>query len=82
MSINGIIGGIINSVKVIKTKTGKDMAFFTMEDRERMIDVTVFPNVYEKCKNELKEDYIVFTRGKKDGNDKWLADTIERIGSV
>ena len=82
VSINGIIGGIINSVKVIKTKTGKDMAFVTMEDRERMIDVTVFPNVYDKCKNELKEGYIVFTRGKKDGNDKWLADTIERIGSI
>ena len=82
VSNNGLFGGIINSVKVIKTKTDKEMAFVTIEDRENIIDVTVFPNVYSRCSLSLKEGYVVFTKGKKDGNNKWIADNIERIGSV
>ena len=82
MSNNGLFGGIISSVKIIKTKTDKEMAFVTIEDRENIIDVTVFPNVYSRCSLSLKEGYIVFTKGKKDGKNKWIADNIERIGSV
>ena len=68
----GVIGGIINSVKVIKTKNGKEMCFLQLEDRETIIDVTVFPNVYTACKHNLVEGNIVFTKGRKDGNNKWL----------
>ena len=75
-------GGIINAVKVIKTKKGDDMAFLTVEDRTSIIDVTVFPSVYKKCKYEMKEGYIVYTKGRIDGQNKWIADSIERIGSV
>ncbi|MBP3905765.1 MAG: DNA polymerase III subunit alpha [Peptostreptococcaceae bacterium] len=78
----GVIGGIINSVKVIKTKNGKEMCFLQLEDRETIIDVTVFPNVYTACKHNLVEGNIVFTKGRKDGNNKWLSDNIERLGCV
>ena len=78
----GVIGGIINSVKVIKTKNGKEMCFLQLEDRETIIDVTVFPNVYTACKHNLIEGNIVFTKGRKDGNNKWLSDNIEQIGRV
>ena len=78
----GVIGGIINSAKVIKTKTGKEMCFIQLEDREAIIDVTVFPNVYSKFKFDIKEGNIIFTKGRKDGNNKWLADSVESIGKI
>ena len=78
----GVIGGIINSAKVIKTKTGKEMCFIQLEDREAIIDVTVFPNVYSKFKFDIAEGNIIFTKGRKDGNNKWLADSVESIGKI
>ena len=78
----GVFGGIINNIKVIKTKTGKDMAFCQIEDRETTIDVTIFPNVYPKCKFALKEGNIVFTKGNKDGNNKWIAEMMESVARV
>ena len=82
VSQSGVIGGIINSVKVIKTKQGKDMCFIQLEDRETIIDVTVFPNVHSIFKHNILEGNIVFTKGRKDGNNKWLADSIECIGHI
>ena len=43
--------------------------------------------IREKEIAKIKETYkggckVVFTKGKKDGNNKWIADNIERIGSV
>lgn len=82
ISTNGVFGGIINTIKVIKTKKGEEMAFIKIEDRESIIDVTLFPRVYKANKSALLEGNVVFTKGRKDGVNKWIADTIEQIGRV
>ena len=58
------------------------MCFIQLEDRETIIDVTVFPNVYSKFKFDIAEGNIIFTKGRKDGNNKWLADSVESIGKI
>lgn len=61
---NAIIGGIINS-KVIKTTKNNDiMAFLEIEDLYGSIEVVVFPKVFQKYKDILVEDNIVFIKGR------------------
>lgn len=43
-----IVGGLISKIQRIVTKTGKPMAFVTIEDLTHSIEVIVFPTILEK----------------------------------
>lgn len=58
------LGGRIESVRVITTSNGKRMAFVRLEDLSGQVEVTLFPDVYEQAKRLLKEDQIVWVRGR------------------
>lgn len=80
---DGLIGGIITMVKEIVTKKGDKMCFVQIEDKEGVIDITVFPRLYKKLsKAALVEGTIIMSRGRKDGQNKWIADTLEKLGEV
>ncbi len=73
------IGGIITSVKVIKTRKGEDMAFLTTEDLTGTVETVVFPSVYEQVRQVLTEDRSVLIEGavqKEEQSVKILADRI------
>ncbi len=61
---NVIIGGMIMEKTVKNTKTGKMMAFVTIEDMFGTVEVIVFPKDYEKYKPMLIEDSKVFVVGR------------------
>ena len=66
-----IIGGMITAKTVKTTKTNKLMAYLTLEDVYGAVEVLVFPNVYEKKKEQCREDAKVFVRGRADmGGDR------------
>jgi DNA polymerase-3 subunit alpha len=67
------IFGILSSLKVITTRDNKEMAFVSLEDQTGTVEVVVFPSVYEKCNQYLKEKKVVVITGKING-DKVLAD--------
>ena len=56
------------------------MAFVVLEDLYGVMEVVVFPNVYERCVNAIAEDRVVAVRGtlnfKEDEAPKILADEI------
>lgn len=58
------IGGIITGKVVKTTKTGKMMAFVTIEDMVGSVEVLVFPKDYESKRNVLIEDAKVFIQGR------------------
>ncbi|MCX8103501.1 MAG: DNA polymerase III subunit alpha [Candidatus Bipolaricaulota bacterium] len=58
------LGGRIDSLRVITTNTGKRMAFVRLEDLSGQVEVTVFPEPYEHAKQLLKEDQIIWVRGR------------------
>jgi DNA polymerase-3 subunit alpha len=60
------VGGRIDSLRVITTNTGKRMAFVRIEDLSGQVEVTLFPEVYERAKKLLKEDQLVWVRGRTD----------------
>lgn len=65
-----IIGGIIESPKIITTKKGEKMAFFTLSDFTGSIEVVVFPKSYESYRDNIVEDTVIALKGKvgdKDG---------------
>ncbi len=58
------IGGMITGKIVKPTKTGKMMAFVTIEDLVGTVETLVFPKDYESKKSLLIEDSKVFVRGR------------------
>ena len=66
-----IVGGIITSVRKRITRTGKMMAFFTLEDLTAVVEATVLPEAYEKCGPLLAEQVIVVVRGRPESDDRW-----------
>lgn len=75
-----IVAGIIDTKKTLITKNNKMMCFVDLEDPYGMIEVVVFPNVYERYQNIVQEDRIVVIKGtlnfKEDENSKILANEI------
>ncbi|MBM3206371.1 MAG: DNA polymerase III subunit alpha [Candidatus Staskawiczbacteria bacterium] len=77
-----ILGGLINNVKKIITKTGKPMLFMKFEDLSAKTEIVVFPNLLEKNPDALQENKIVFIAGRVDdrnGEIKIVADDIQEI---
>ena len=77
-----ILGGLINNVKKIITKTGKPMIFMKLEDLTSKTEVVVFPNLLERNPNALQENKIVFVAGRVDdrnGEIKIIADDVQEI---
>ncbi len=58
------LAGIISGVTTKFTKNNKLMAFVTLEDMLGSIEVIVFPDVYGRYTEYLKEDNIILLTGK------------------
>ena len=58
------VGGIIESKTVKYTKSGKTMAFLSLEDLVGTVEVIVWPNDYEKNARYLNEESKVFIQGR------------------
>ncbi len=64
------ICGLVTSIKLITTKSGDPMVFFTLEDFEGSVEVIVFPKTYAKCSRFLQADRIVIVSGRLNLNDE------------
>ena len=64
------IGGIISGKIVKTTKTGKTMAFVSVEDMVGSVEVLIFPKDYENKKQLLNEDDKVFIQGRASIGDE------------
>jgi len=58
------VAGIISAVKPIRTKKDERMATFILEDLSGRIEVIVFPDSYKKYYNFLREDQLVWVKGR------------------
>jgi len=66
-----ILGGIITSYRKIVTRSGRMMAFFTLEDLTGAIEATLLPDAYEKCGAALVDQAVVAVRGRPELDDRW-----------
>lgn len=76
------VGGIIQAIKKINTKSGAAMAFATIEDLSGKSEVLIFPKTLEAEADLWVADNIVLVTGKistKDGEVKILAERTEKF---
>jgi DNA polymerase-3 subunit alpha len=74
-----VVGGLITALKRTTTRNGAAMAFLTLEDLTGVVEVIVFPKVYEQCHLALRRDAVVVVRGRLDISEqqvKVLADGV------
>ncbi len=58
------VAGIISSLKPLKTRKDERMASFILEDLSGRIEVVVFPDSYQRYYEFLREDQLVWVKGK------------------
>jgi DNA polymerase-3 subunit alpha len=75
-----LFGGVITQYKeVVTKKSGKTMAFLTLEDTTGSIEVLVFPKTYDEYKEDLKPDSVVLIKARVDFKDEELKLLAEKI---
>jgi DNA polymerase-3 subunit alpha len=82
-SSRAVVGGIILNVKKIITKrTKQPMCFATLEDLTGRVELVVFPSVFDKYLDLIKENNIILVSGKIDRQEdspKILCSKIKKI---
>jgi DNA polymerase-3 subunit alpha len=74
------VGGIITAARKIRTRSGTDMMFATLDDLEGSVELLVFGNSLEKLEGNLTVDEIVLVRGRvdhKEGQTCVVAQSVE-----
>ena len=55
--------GLIHDMRIIKSKRGDTIAILTLDDRSARIEVSLFGEVYENCREMLSKDTVVLVEG-------------------
>ena len=73
------VAGLITRVRPYQTKAGKPMGFVTIEDIQGVIELVIFPSIWEKSLALIEFDKIILVEGRVDsgsGEPKVLVDKI------
>jgi DNA polymerase-3 subunit alpha len=62
--------GMVTTLKEIRTKRGKRMAFISLEDLVGTIEVVVFNEVYERTYTLLHDDIPIYVKGNLEHSDE------------
>jgi DNA polymerase-3 subunit alpha len=77
------VAGVVLSTKTVKTRSGKMMAFFEIDDSTSSAEIVVFPQLWSKVEAlEVKETDILKCRVKVESTDpdiKLILQSIERF---
>src|SRR5256885_9669622 len=60
------VGGIVAAAKKLRTKSGTNMMFATLDDLEAAVEIVVFEKVMNEYEGALGVDEIVLVRGRVD----------------
>jgi DNA polymerase-3 subunit alpha len=85
MEADTSVGGVIATVRQLKTKKGDRMAVFTLEDAQGSVEVLCFPDTFQKCGSLIETGAMVLVRGKLERDDesaRILATEIAPLESV
>ncbi len=76
------VAGLVSKMRTLTTKTGKPMAFVTIEDLQGPIELVIFPKTWSKCSGIVHQDGILLVEGKVDAESadpKILVDSIRAL---
>jgi DNA polymerase-3 subunit alpha len=64
------VGGIVASIRQLKTRKGDRMAAFMLDDPHGTVEVVVFPEAFSKAAGLLQTDAIVLVKGRFERDDE------------
>ncbi|MGE3956363.1 MAG: DNA polymerase III subunit alpha [Vicinamibacterales bacterium] len=70
MEADTSIGGVIATMRPLKTKKGDRMAVFTLEDAHGSVEVLCFPDTFQKCGALVETGAMVLVRGRLEKDDE------------
>jgi DNA polymerase III subunit alpha len=73
------VGGIIASIRPLKTRKGDRMAVIMLEDPHGSIEVVVFPEAYTKAASVLEVGAMVVVKGKVDVDEETVRMTAAEV---
>ena len=73
------LAGVVTSVRRITTKTKSQMAVIALEDLHGSIEAVVFPRVYDRCIEILREGAILVIDGKVDTRSERPQIVVDRL---
>ncbi len=71
-----VLAGMISGVRTMITRKSQEMARLTLEDFDGVIDAIVFPKVYERNRNLVRNDMIVGLAGRVSFKDESEAEIL------
>ena len=74
------VAGLVKTFRAFPTKRGKLMAFATIEDPQGVIELVIFPTVWERFSGLVQVEKLIVVEGKLDnqnGETKILVDKID-----
>ncbi|GFN22430.1 DNA polymerase III subunit alpha [Thermanaeromonas sp. C210] len=77
-----VVGGVVAGLRRVVTRKGETMAYLLLEDFGGQVEVLLFPRVYARCREWLKDDLVVLVEGRvavEEEGVKVLADRVERL---
>jgi DNA polymerase-3 subunit alpha len=75
-----LFGGVITSMRTVTAKkTGKPMAFGTIEDSSGSTQFVAFPKTFEEYGHLLKVDAVLLVRAKVDYRDEEIQLIVEKL---
>lgn len=57
------VAGLIVGLRVVRNKRGESFAIITLDDRTARLDVTVFADLFQSCRDICVEDQLVVVEG-------------------
>ncbi len=73
------VGGIIASIRQLKTRKGDRMAVIMLEDPHGSVEVVVFPEAYAKCASVLETGAMVVVKGKVELDEETIRMTAAEV---
>jgi len=64
------VGGIVATVRALKTRKGDRMAVFTLEDVSGSVEVIAFPETFQRSAHAIQVGTLVLVRGKLERDDE------------
>src|SRR5262245_46911698 len=64
------LGGIIATVRPLKTRKGDRMAVFTLEDSQGNLEVVVFPEAFQRSATMIEAGKLVLVRGRVERDEE------------
>ncbi len=75
------VAGMVNLIRPHQTKTGRMMAWVTLEDMTGTIELVLFPRTWEKHQFALEIGGVIMVEGKVDANSNPAKVLVENIHS-